>query len=199
MTRFLIGALGLVVATGHVAIGQSPTRQVPREFEHVKTMGRALAEYRTARLQIVAAYYYSQTHHDSSWLLIELGAMGSQPTKIERDHIEIVTPRGRVVPLATQTQWGEDPERSTQMLQQAATTRHQIGSYFKNTNGGTGLRFFVHPRGAGTVLEFADLAPDQAAYGDLLFQSPTRLWDKGVHALVVRYDGGEAMLPIDLQ
>ena len=35
--------------------------------------------------------------------------------------------------------------------------------------------------------------------GDLLFDSPTRLWDKGTYALVVRYDGGEAVLPIELR
>jgi hypothetical protein len=35
--------------------------------------------------------------------------------------------------------------------------------------------------------------------GDLLFESPTRLWDKGTYALLVRYDGAEAVLPIELR
>ena len=43
------------------------------------------------------------------------------------------------------------------------------------------------------------LRPYELGLSDLLFESPTRLWDKGTYALVLRYDGGEAVLPIELR
>ena len=77
--------------------------------------------------------------------------------------------------------------------------RHPVASYFKPTNGQTRLRFFTHPPNAGTVQEVAYLLPNELVLGDLLFESPTRLWDEGTYALVVRYDGAEAVLPIELR
>ncbi len=194
----VLAGLVLVLASGSLS-AQSPTRAVPREFDHVRTLGRALSEFNDDRIQVAAAYYYSQANHDSRWLLIELGAMGRNTTTLKRDQIELVTPTGRVVHLATQTRWAEDSTRNALLLQQAAPSRHPVESYFKPTNGRTGLRFFTRPPGNGTVLEFVDLLPNQLALGDLLFESPTRLWDKGTYALVVRYDGAEAVLPIELR
>ena len=193
-----LAAFVLVVASGSL-LAQKATRAVPKEFIHVRTLGRALSEFNDDRVQVAAAYYYSQNNHDSRWLLIELGALGQQTTKINRDQIELVTPTGRVVPLATQARWGADAERNALLLQQAATSRHPVESYFKATNGRRRLRFFTRPPGAGTVLDFVDLAPHELVTGDLLFESPTGLWNKGTYALVVHYDGAEAVLPIDLQ
>ena len=114
-----LAVLILVAATGSL-FAQSPTRAVPREFSHVRTLGRALSAFTDNRIQVAAAYYDSQANHDSRWLLIELGALGEQETTFKRDQIE-------------------------------------------------------------------------------LFESPTGLWDKGTYALVVRYDGADAVLPIELR
>jgi hypothetical protein len=191
-------ALILVVATGS-SFAQGPTRAVPREFDNVRTLGRALSEFRDDRIQVAAAYYYSQYNHDSPWLLIEVGALGEQITEIDRGRIELVTPAGRVVGLASQRRWAQDSRRNALMLQQAATLRHPVASYFAPANGQTRLRFFTHPPNGGTVQEVVYLAPKELVLGDLLFESPTRLWDKGTYALVIRYDGAEAVLPIELR
>src|SRR5262245_10050679 len=193
-----LAALVLVVASGSL-FAQGSTRAVPKEFIHVRTLGRALSEFNDDRIQVAAAYYYSQDNHDSRWLLIELGALGQQTTKINRDQIELVTPTGRIVPLATQASGGAEAEPMPLLLQQAAPSRHPVESHFKATNGRRRLRFFTRPPGAGTVLDFVDLAPHELVTGDLLFESPTRLWDKGTYALVVKYDGAEAVLPIELR
>jgi hypothetical protein len=110
-----------------------------------------------------------------------------------------VTPTGRAVPLTSQSRWGQAGEDSARLLQQARVTRHQLISYFKGSTRHAALRFFVWPNGAGTVLESIHLAPDELVRGDLLFESPTRLWDKGTYALVIRYDDREAILPIELR
>lgn len=190
----LLGALG-----GGALFAQAPTRAVPKEFANVKKIGRALSEYQDKDIQVVAAYYYSQQNHNSAWLLIELGVQAWKAHKLERQNIELITPTGRVVPLATQERWGSQTERNVLLLQQVEPTRHQVGTYFKPTNGVENLRFFTAPAGTGTVLDFAQLRPETLVMGDLVFEAPTRLWDKGTHALVVRYSGGEVMLPIELQ
>jgi hypothetical protein len=41
--------------------------------------------------------------------------------------------------------------------------------------------------------------PYELVRGDLLFESPTRLWDEGTYALVISYEGREAVLPIELR
>jgi hypothetical protein len=61
----LVAAL-VLIASGAV-FAQSPAPAVPKEFKHVRTMGRALSELNDGRIQVVAAYYYSQSNHDSRW------------------------------------------------------------------------------------------------------------------------------------
>ena len=200
MIRSAIVLAGLVVAVASSSLfAQDGTRAVPKEFDHVRPLGRALSEYNDQRIQVAAAYYYSQSNHEFPWLLIEFGALGRLPTTIERDRIELVTPGGRVLRLASQARWAQDSTRNTLLLQRASTSRHPVASYFKAVNGQTPLRFFTHPPNAGTVQKEVRLMPDELVLGDLLFESPTRLWDEGTYALVVRYDGAEAVLPIELQ
>jgi hypothetical protein len=200
MNRFLVVAAGLVLVAGSGSpFAQAAKRTVPREFDHVRTLGRALSEFRNDRIQVVAAYYYSQLNHDSPWLLIEVGALGEQVTEIDRGGIEFVTPGGRVVPLASQARWVADSRRNALLLQQAATLRHPISSYFAPANGQMRFPFFTRPHGGGTVQNVVYLKPKELVSGDLLFESPTRLWDKGTHALHIRYDGAEAVLPIELR
>jgi hypothetical protein len=191
---------GIVLVAGSVSLlAQPQKRVVPKEFDHVRTLGRALSEFQDERIQVVAAYYYSQSNHDQPWLLIEMGALGRLPTEIDRRTIELVMPTGRVVPLASQSRWAQAGERSALLLQNARTTRHQLASYFKGPIGQASLRFFVWPSGTGTVLESIKVMPDELVRGDLLFESPTRLWDDGTYALVIRYDAREAVLPIELR
>ena len=187
----------MAIAAGASLAAQS--RAVPKEFDHVRTLGRALSEFRDGRIHVVAAYYYSQINHQSPWLLIQLGALGTDVLEIARNRIELVTPSGRVVPLASQARWAADARRNTLLLQQATALRHPVSSYFTPTNGRTGLRFFARPPGVGTVQEIVYLRRNELAIGDLLFESPTRLWDEGTHALVIRYDSAEAVLPIELR
>ena len=198
MIRFAHVLTGILLSTTSAVFAQTGTRSVPKEFDNVRTLGRALSEFRDGRIQVTAAYYYSQVNHETPWLLIELGALGEQITEIERDKIELITPTGRVVPLASQARWARDTTRNALLLQRAAPLRHPVSSYFAPANGQTNLRFFTRPPNPGTVQQVVSLQPNELVLGDLLFESPTRLWDKGTHALVVRYNGAEAVLPIEL-
>jgi len=198
MNRLFSLAAALVLTASGALLAQSPPRAVPKEFEHVRTRGRALSEFNDGRVQVVAAYYYSQLNHASRWLLIELGAFAPGATEIAREQLELITPGGRVVRLATQTRWAADSTRSALLLQQATTSRHQMSNYFP-TSYRTHLRFFTQPPNDGLVQDTVHLMPYQLAVGDLLFESPTGSWDEGTYALIIRYAGEEAMLPIELR
>ena len=197
MNRSSAVVAALVLVASGALFAENQTRAVPREFAHTRSWGRALSEFNDARIQVVAAYYYSQKNHDVPWLLIELGVLGPQAMEISREKIELVTPSGRVVPLATQARWSQDSTRNMLLLQQAKSSRHPVSSYFTAALRQTGFGFFA--TGSGTVRNAIWIAPNELALGDLFFESPTRLWDKGTYALIIRYDGAEAVMPIELQ
>lgn len=195
MARITIVAallLGVVASLG-------AQRAQPREFSRVKQLGAALVEYHDGLTQAVAAYYHSQRNHDTPWLLIEVGVSSPQAFVLRRDRVRLVSPSGQAVPLAAQTRWGADSARARGLLQEARTTRHQVRTYFRGTRGVESLRFFGRPEQGQTVIDVAQIAPEEVLLGDLLFESPTGAWEKGVYALEIEHDGGVAALPIELR
>lgn len=171
----------------------------PREFAGIRSLGRALVEYNDGLTHVVAAYYHSQLHHESAWLLIEVGFASPRSLTIRRDALELVTPSGRVVPLATQRRWGQDSARARALLQQALTSRHRVQSYFREINGQEALRFFTRPEDGGTVIDGVQIAPEQVLFGDLIFESPTGAWERGTYALVIHRPDRVVRLPIELR
>jgi hypothetical protein len=194
MARFTVVATLLV---GMVASAAAQRGQ-PREFSRVKQLGAALVEYRDGLTQAVAAYYHSQRHHDTPWLLIEVGVSSSRALVLRRDGVRLVSPSGQSVPLAAQTRWGADSARARGLLQEARTTRHQVSTYFRG-RGGQRLRFFGRPELGQTVIDVAQIAPEEVLLGDLMFESPTGAWERGTYALEIEHDGGTAALPIELR
>lgn len=171
----------------------------PREFSGVRELGRALVEFDDGLTQAVAAYHHSQRNHDSRWLLIEFGLMGRRAVAVDRGAVELLAPNGRVVPLASQRQWQSDGARARLLMQQAQPSRHQVRSYFRETNGIEFLRFFAPPDAGTTVVDRMQAAPEQVLLGDLLFASPSGLWDRGVYVLTIRRADGDVRLPIELR
>ena len=195
MTRFTIVAAFVV---GMAAFADAQRAQ-PREFSRVTQLGAALVEYHDGRTQAVAAYYHSQRNHDTPWLLIEVGVSSPQALVLRRDGVRLVSPSGQAVPLAAQTRWGADSARARGLLQQARTTRHQVRTYFRGTRGAELLRFFGRPEQGQTVIDVAQIAPEEVLLGDLLFESPTGAWERGTYALEIEHDGGTVALPIELR
>jgi hypothetical protein len=182
-----------------VVASLSAQRAQPREFSRVKQLGAALVEYHDGLTQAVAAYYHSQRNHDTPWLLIEVGVSSPQTFVLRRDRVRLVSASGQAVPLAAQTRWGADSARARGLLQEARTTRHQVRTYFRGTRGVESLRFFGRPEQGQTVIDVAQIAPEEVLLGDLLFESPTGAWEKGVYGLEIEHDGGIAALPIELR
>ena len=74
-----------LLAAGVAALlGGGFSAQTTRElFPNTDDRGRAAVAYEDDALQIVAAYYYSQRHHDSRWVLIELAVSAAAPTLMD--------------------------------------------------------------------------------------------------------------------
>ncbi len=196
MTVRPVPALGVALAL--VAALGSATQAQPKEFARVRSLGRALVEYNDGLTRVVAAYYYSQLNHDSAWLLVEIGIASPNPILVRRTEIDLMTPSGRVVALASQRRWGGDVGRARLLLQQASTIRHPVRTYFREVNSQS-LRFFARPGGGGTVTNVVQAVPEEVMLGDLMFESPTGAWERGRYALNLRYELGTASLPIDLK
>ena len=191
-------ALAMILA---LAVGSAvpDAQQTTRElFPNTEDRGRAAVEYEDDDLHVVAAYYYSQRHHDSRWLLIEIGVTSSPVMRIDRDDIYLLTPDDRRIELATQRSWSQDHQRVRPIIQSARTTRHGIGGYFTE-RGSRNFQFFVLPFD-GISRDFFDADRFKIGWGDLFFASPTGSWSEGTYSLVVEVEekDARAVLPIDL-
>ena len=174
-------------------------RQPTRELPSVRALGAALAEFDDGVVHAVAAYYHSQRNHDTPWLLVELGLHSRRTVRVHRESIELETPDGAVVRLASHRQWTADVDRAARLFQSAAPTRHQVRSYFREYATFTALRFVQPPRGTGTVVDFADLTQDQVFLGDLVFEAPTGAWARGDYVLAIHNAASTARLPVALR
>ncbi len=187
-------ALGLSPRPG-AAMQPRETRELP----YAKVLGSAVSEYNDGKAQVIAAYYYSQRQHAGPWVLVELGFRTRSRDVLRRDHIEIETPSGDIVPLSGQRRWGADPTRAVRLLQQVTPTRHQVRPYFGSAANINRLRFFSRPQDGYTVVDLEDSFWDPVLIGDLLFESPTGAWEPGRHVLTIGYSRGIAALPLDLK
>jgi len=167
------------------------------EFPFVRDRGRSTVEFNDKQVHVVASYDYSQRHHDSRWLLIQIAASAKKNMVIQRDWIALRTADDREFALATQARVGEDIGAVQQLLQNASTTRHDTTSYFNQRDRVDDLRLFRLPFGNVVHTNFV-VDNDHVIAGDLLFEAPTGRWAAGTYALVVRHEGGQAQLPIRL-
>ena len=57
--------------------------------------------------------------------------------------------------------------------------------YFREVNGREALRFFTRPEEGGTTIDVTQVMPEEVVLGDLYFESPSGLWDRGTYTLVI--------------
>ena len=162
-----------------------------------KRLGQAAVQFKDKTIHVVAAYYYSQRNHDSRWLYIQSALSTAKDTIIHRNEIVLRTPQGREIPLATQSQVGDDVKRVEQLLQNALVQSHDVVSYFR-LDRVEDMQMFRLPFGPVVHNEFV-VDRDRVAAGPLFFESPTGAWEKGTYTLVVRHKNGTAELPIILE
>ncbi|MDA1093524.1 MAG: hypothetical protein O3A25_09700 [Acidobacteria bacterium] len=180
-----------------LAVGVAHAQDPDELFPNTKSRGRAAVEYRDDAIQAVAAYYYSQREHESRWLLIEVALVSEERMSLPRTAFRLVSPDGQEIAVAEQSQFAEDSTRTTPLLQNARSTRHNVTSYFRQQRW-EDLRFFTVPFGPVVQDEFV-IDKTRVVSGDLFFVAPTGAWADGTYALVVEHEGTRASLPIVLE
>lgn len=160
--------------------------------------GRAAVEYRDQDVHVLAAYYYSQRHHESRWIVIDAALSTEERSLLARNAFSLRTPGGREIPLATQRRVGEDTVTVQQLVRNASVEGHDVLSYFSQRERTYGMRLFTFPFG-GVVHDDFTVDHNEVAAGPLFFESPTGAWEDGTYALIVRHSNGVAELPIRLE
>ena len=182
-----------------VALMLGTTARAQQDFSPANhERGRAAVEYADKNAHIVAAYYYSQRHHGSRWIVIDTAMSTEERSLLHRDAFALRTPGGREIPLATQRRVGEDTVNVQKLLRNASVEGHDLLSYFTQRDRTYGMRLFTFPFG-GVVHDDFIVDHNEVATGPLLFESPTGAWEKGTYALIVRHSNGAAELPIRLE
>src|SRR5687768_5429537 len=103
---FRFAPLVLLVAGATLSAAQLPADD--NAFPHTTPTGSATLEYKDDRMQAVAIYDYAQRYYCGAWLLVQVGVALREGGAVKRESFSVVTPGGRVVPLATQEQFLAD-------------------------------------------------------------------------------------------
>jgi hypothetical protein len=193
MSRFMALALALGVLWG-------TTRPVAQEqrFPNTKQRGRATVEYKDDTFQIVASYDYSQRHHASNWLLVDVAAWTKRRLILERDNISLVTPSGRQAMVAAQRRFLLDSPRISSLRQNAKVWRRELNIYLSPFAPRESLKFFALP-GEGIIADTALLDKDRVTAGEVYFEMPSGAWEAGTYALMIDHPYARASLPITLE
>ena len=159
---------------------------------------RNAVEYRSDRLQIIAAHYYFRGAHDPRWLLIDLGlrVLSGGPVTVARRDLSIVRPDGIRIELASQREYRRARAELLPMHVQLHTRIRSIGQHFTVGCLNHHFRFFVDS-GIRQSVVYANRIGG-CVRGDLYFASPTGAWESGTYTLVIGGDTG-VRLPIEIE
>ena len=187
-----------VMLAGVLSTGlRAQTDEVVRP-DAVTPVERNAVEYKSDRLQVIAAHYYFRGAHDPRWLLIDLGVrvLSGRPVTVARRDISIVRPDGVQIELASQREYRRTRAELLPLHIQLHTRTRSISAHFVIGCRDHSFRFFVDSGIRQTEVYANRIGP--CVRGDLFFASPTGAWESGTYTLVI---GGETdvRLPIEIQ
>jgi len=169
-----------------------------RSFPATRQMGRATVEYKDDILQLVASYDYSQRHHSSNWLLVDVAAWTKRRLILERNNITLVTPSGSQTMVAEQRRFLLDSPGISLLRQNAKVWRRELNIYLSPFAPREPLKLFALP-GEGIIADTALLDKDRVTAGEVYFEMPAGGWEPGTYALVIDHPSARAALPIVLE
>lgn len=164
----------------------------------VNPVERNAVEYRSDRLQIIAAHYYFRGAHDPRWLLIDLGlrVRSGRPVTLARGDLSIVRPDGVRIDLASQREYRRARAELLPLHIELHTRIRSISAHFVVGCRGHSFRFFVDSGIRQTEVYANRTGP--CMRGDLYFASPTGAWSPGTYTLVIAGDT-DVRLPIEIE
>lgn len=195
MLRLLAGLIIAATCGGALTIAQ----QKEWSFPHTSRNGRATPEYDNSGVHVVVNYDYSQRNHKTAWLLVDMAMASRRRFVLHKDHIKLLTPSGRELPVAPQSAIIDDSGKVTMLLQNAKIFRQNLLGFFNQRNVVEDIRFQTFPVGGGTVSPESVVDNDRVAIGGVLFKTPEGDWPAGTYRLEITNDVANAALPIRLE
>ena len=191
---FVVVTLAGVLSAGEL---RAQTDEVARP-DAVNPVERNAVEYKSDRLQVIAAHYYFRGAHDRRWLLIDLGVrvMSGRPVTVARHDISIVGPDGVRIELASQREYRRARAELLPLHVQLHTRTRSISAHFIVRCSDHSFRFFVDSGIRQTEVYANRIGP--CVRGDLYFASPTGAWQRGTYTLVIGGDT-DVRLPIEIE
>ncbi len=191
-TRVLAGAGAALTAGALVAAaGWADGGAGPRTSE----AGATTVFYKGPRIQVAVSCRYPRYHPVGNWLLldVEMGAAGG-PIRIPRGAVAVRTPRGDVVPLATQQEFAAGYAELASPIRLADLHRERLGYLLPERIRPLNL-FRVN--GVGWVWPWVLLDPFHNCYGRLYFHLPGGV-TTGRYELVIRLGEEEVAIPFNV-
>lgn len=186
--------LVLVAVMGGLACSSAE----PTDDPGVDRMGQYLLMNKGPEAEVVVGYRYAQQTLGAEWLLLEI-AMTSPPNqtaRILRSNVSIKTPGGKVVPLATQTEFNEAYGGLQSRIRAADVVRDPM-DYWPPRKQTCEIRFFTAP-GAGVVFDEVTVNDFRACQGRFFFKIPGGV-QAGRYVLSIDLEESEISIPIPLE
>lgn len=189
--RFMMTLIGVAVS------GNLATASVQNAlFPYTKQWRPATVEYSHEGLKVVINYNYSQTNHDTPWLIIDLAASARRPFVLRPEHVTVVTPDGGIVAL---------PKRGTVIADWMNTQSHiavamrdELRGYFTGESVEI-LPFFITRHLKLMPYDEAIVDNNHMTQGPLYFRSPEGRWPAGTYRLTIDHERAKAALPVTLK
>jgi hypothetical protein len=189
-------ALTLIVIAS-LALGGCSSAE-PTDDPGVDRMGQYILMSKGPEAEVVIGYRHAQNQLGSEWLLLEV-AMTSPPgqtAQVERKNISVRTPAGVTIPMATQTEFGQD-FASLQAFISAANVARDPMDYWPPRKQTCPLEFFVEP-GRGVAYDQVTVNDFRACQGRFMFKIPGGV-QPGRYVLTIDLKESEIRIPFTFE
>ena len=192
MSRRFVMTLIVVAVSGILAAASVQNALFP----HTKQWRPATVEYSHDGLKVVISYNYSQTNHDTPWLIIDLAASSRRHFVLRPEHVTLVTPDGGIVALARRGVVLADWMNTRSHI--AVAMRDELRGYFTGESVEI-LPFFVTRHLKLMPYDEAIVDNNHMTQGPLYFRSPKERWPAGTYRLTIDHERAKAALPVTLK
>ncbi len=161
----------------------------------VKRVGATAVVYKGPDVNLALSYRFPKNNPEGKWLLLQTVMTASAaPVEVPRSAITLHTPEGRVVPLATQTEFGRAYPGLASSVMRASVFREPLGYLIPERP--RRMEFFSIP---GRHLAFDTVWLDQRhnSYGPLYFELPGGI-HRGEYALLIALPNRTVTVPFTI-
>jgi len=188
--RWLLAAIGLSLLCDAAVWAHTP----PVPLETTKQVGATAIVYKGPQVDIALSYRYAKNNPSGNWLMLDTAMTASTPIEIARSAIAVRTPDGKVVPLASQPEFGKAYATLAASIMGANAFREPLGYLVPHRV--RPMELFSEP---GRRLAFDSVWLDEwhSTYGRLYFQLPGGI-TKGDYELLITLPDSRVTIPFTI-